>query len=222
MQNGLLDESRFGIYFGKELNQTSAKPKGLLTVGGSHEDKYVDGDLIRIPLRNESEYQLWRITFSSITGKTEGGSNKSTKSTHYLGTDGRAVLDTGAGTLQLPTNIISDVYDSIGFNYTAILKGQHIPLCSEFNSSWSVTFQFGNETGDPALTLTGDQLARPGFANRNDACWPPFDDSGVNDFALMGVPFVSQFYTVWDFGSTSVADYNPYVGFGKLKSSYKP
>ncbi|KAB8239090.1 pepsin-like aspartic protease [Aspergillus alliaceus] len=215
MQQGLLDEPRFGIYYGKEYQNTGANPEGILTIGSSKEEQYVDGELTWIPLRPEIEYQVWRATLSSIIGSSDSGKKQACNN---IGDSGRVVFDTGAGSFEVPSNIIGDVYASIGMNWTAIINGKHIPLCSEFNSTWSVTFNFGEAETDPKLTLTGDQLARPGFADRKDACFPPFDDSGRDGFGLFGTPFLHQFYSVWDFGATEVSNYHPRVGFGKLKA----
>lgn len=218
MQQGHLDKPRFAIYYGKEFENTSTNPEGVFTIGGSKEEQYVDGDLTYVPLAQEKEYQVWRATLSSITGSSNAGKKQATSK--FGG--GRAVFDTGAGALQVPSNAISEIYASIGMNWTAISQGRYIPMCSDFNSSWSVTFNFGDAETDPKLTLTGDQLAQPGFADRKDACNPPFDDSGSEDFALLGTPLLQQFYTVWDFGATEVTDYHPRVGFGKLKEGVRP
>ncbi|PLB48588.1 acid protease [Aspergillus steynii IBT 23096] len=221
MQNDLLDEPRFAVYYGTNFDTTGSDPAGVLTLGGSHEDRYVDGELTYVPLQQEAEFQVWRTKLSSITGtgKTAGQSSRSTTSS--LGDYGRAVFDTGSGYFQVPTNIIDDLYESIGMNWTAILNG-HIPLCTEFNSSWSVTLNFGESETDPKVTMTGEQLARPGFAHRDDACYPPFDDSEVVDLALIGTPLLHQFYTVFDFGANEVANYSPRIGFGNLKEELRP
>jgi hypothetical protein len=216
LQQGHLDETRFGIYYGKEFQNTRANPEGVLTIGASREEQYAEGDLTYVPLRPEIEYQVWRATLSSVTGTSNAGEKQATSK---LGDSGRVVFDTGAGSLQVPSNLIGDIYASIGMNWTAIIDAGYVPMCSEFNSSWSVTFNFGESEHDPKLTLTGDQLARPGFADNKDACFPPFDDSGSEDFGLFGTPLLHQFYTVWDFGAADVANYQPRIGFGKLKAN---
>ncbi len=63
LEDGLLDKPRFAIYYGKELNDTGAGPgEGVITIGASEEDKYVDGELTWIePLQQfNGQYQLWR------------------------------------------------------------------------------------------------------------------------------------------------------------------
>ncbi|KAK7409656.1 hypothetical protein QQX98_008171 [Neonectria punicea] len=136
---------------------------------------------------------------------------------------GNVVFDTGAGSITLPDEENLKVYESIGMNYTAILEGDHIPLCTEFNSSWSFSFSFGDYRDPQVVTLRGDQLRRPGFAYRDDACWPPFEGGGTPRFTLIGTPFLKNFYTVWDYGSeateTDVSQFEPKLSFGKLKST---
>ncbi|GAB1218070.1 hypothetical protein ATERTT37_007316 [Aspergillus terreus] len=222
MQKDLLDEPRFAIYYGTEFNTTSSDPAGVFTIGGSHEDRYTDGELTYVPLRQEAEFQVWRTNLSSITGTGKLAGQKSRSTTSQLGEYGRAVFDTGSGYFEVPPNVIDDLYESIGMNWTAIRHGDHIPLCSEFNSSWSVTLNFGESETDSKVTMTGEQLARPGFAYRDDACYPPFDDSGVEDLALIGTPMLHQFYTVFDFGAKEVANYSPRIGFGNLKDDFRP
>jgi saccharopepsin len=221
MQHGLIDEPRFGIYYGKNFDNTSLNPEGVLTIGGSKEDLYVDGPVTYIPLRVESEYQVWRTPLRSISGTKAAASSPIIKT--FQIPDGRAVFDTGAGGMQIPTDQIYDLYESIGFNYTALLNG-YIPPCTDFNSSWSVTFNFGTDDSadSPRITLSGDELARPGFANSELACFPPFEDTPTAGFALLGTPFLHRFYSIWDFGDNSVANYQPRVGFGKLKVEYRP
>ncbi|KAI9041816.1 pepsin-like aspartic protease [Aspergillus affinis] len=222
MQKGLLDEPRFAIYYGTEFETTGSDPAGVLTIGGSHEDRYVDGELTYVPLQQEAEFQVWRTKLSSISGTGKTAGQKSQSATSHLGDYGRAVFDTGSGYFQVPSNIIDDLYDSIGMNWTAIKDGKHIPLCAEFTSDWSVTLNFGKSETDPKVTMTGEQLARPGFAHRDDACFPPFDDSEVVDLALIGTPLLHQFYTVFDFGANEVANYSPRIGFGNLKEELRP
>ncbi|KAI5925802.1 pepsinogen c [Camillea tinctor] len=219
IQAGLLDKPRFSLYYGKEFNDTNGVPgEGVLTFGASEEEKYVDGDLAWFPVQIISgEYQLWRSTMRGTTGKLGDKETETTAEYSWV------VFDTGAGGMSVPPGKIDSIYESFGMNFSAILNGDHIPLCSEFNSTWSVTFTIGDsdETAQN-ITLTGDQLARPGFAYRDDACFPPFDDSGVDGFYLFGTPFLHQLYSVYDFGSEYVAGYLPRIGLGQLKPEYKP
>ncbi|KAM5349927.1 hypothetical protein ACJ41O_006432 [Fusarium nematophilum] len=208
-----LDMPRFGIYY----DQSGGK-NGLLTLGGSKESKYVDGKLTKVPIvAQNGVYDVWASIINSATGTTTKNGKKVKAETSF--NHGRVVFDTGAGRISLAKGAIEGVYESIGMNWTAIWNGEHIPRCSEFNSSWSVSFSFGDGgKGQPAeVTLTGDQLAVPGFANQEDACWPPFDESDSEDFSLIGKALLSHFYTVWDFGSKVESKYKPTLGFGKLK-----
>ncbi|KAI0477485.1 pepsinogen c [Xylariaceae sp. FL0804] len=236
MQSGLLDQPRFGLYYGREFNDTGGAPgAGVLTLGGSAEGTYAeaDADLAWAPLeRLYGEYEVWRSPLRTVTSRTGLGQGDNTTMTamtttplYFSGAWG--VFDTGAGSITVPPLEVDAIYRSIGMNWTAILNGDHVPLCSEFNSSWSVSFAFGSDDDDSAgadttVTVRGDQLARPGFAYRDDACYPPFDGGDTNGFFLFGTPLLNQFYTVWDFGSDDVADYSPRVGFGQLREEYRP
>ena len=221
MANKVVDEPRFGIYYARdEVESTGGVPgKGLLTLGASREDKYVDGELTTVPLlQRNGGYDVWRtVLFSATGGKTACNGTKIESKTDMSWSD--VVFDTGASSVSLPPDQIESVYASIGMNWTAIINGQHIPLCSEFTDKWSITFEIGFYGESKNLTLTGDQLALPGFANRDDACWPPFDDSGSYGFSLIGTRLLRNFYTVWDYGSfpTENPYYQPTLSFGKLK-----
>ncbi|KAI1504979.1 pepsinogen c [Biscogniauxia marginata] len=218
IQQKLLDSPRFSLYYGKEFKDTGgAAGEGVLTIGGSKEAKYVDGDMTWVPLQNSGEYQLWRSTIRAVTGTVQGEDSVTKAENSW------AIFDTGSGYISVPPGSIDAIYQSIGMNYSAIYWGDHIPLCSEFNSSWSVSFTYGESDVDSqTVTLTGDQLAKPGFAYRDDACFPPFDNSGVDGFYLIGKPMLHQLYTVFDFGGETVSDYQPRIGFGQLKSEFKP
>ncbi len=221
--DGLLDNPRFALYYGRELNDTGGAPgEGVLTIGASEEDKYVDGELTWIePLQQlDGQYQLWRTNMVSLF--SEGVSSNGSLGPIEFG-GAWAVFDTGAGGITIPDSLAVSVYESIGMNWTAIISGQHIPLCSEFTSDWSVSFQFGDYAHPATITLTGDQLARPGFADGSpDHCWPPFDTESTEGLFLFGTPYLQQLYSVFDFGARELAAYNPRIGFGHLKKQFKP
>ncbi|CVK98742.1 related to aspartic proteinase, pepstatin-sensitive [Fusarium proliferatum] len=214
-----VDEPRFGIYYSKEDgDDTKGKPgKGLLTLGGSKEEEYVKGDLIEIPINtNLNDYDVWRSVLHSTTASRKGKNCSQTRS--KVDIDVSVVFDTGASGITVPESKIEDIYESIGMNWTAILNGEHIPLCSEFTKDWSVAFKVGYYGESKFLNVTGDQLALPGFANRDDACWPPID-SGAEGFALLGARFLKNFYTIWDYGKfpEEAGFINPTLSFGYLK-----
>ncbi|KAF5670707.1 hypothetical protein FCIRC_8873 [Fusarium circinatum] len=213
-----VDEPRFGIYYSEEDgDDTNGKPgKGLLTLGGSKEKEYVKGDLIEIPINTNNDFDLWRSILHSTTGSRKGKNCSATKSKVDL--DVSVVFDTGASGITVPESKIEEIYESIGMNWTAILSGKHIPLCSEFTKDWSVAFEVGYYGESKFLNITGDQLALPGFANRDDACWPPMD-SGDEGLALLGARFLKNFYTVWDYGKfpAEAGFIKPTLSFGYLK-----
>lgn len=240
MWDGLLDAPRFAIYYGTELNDTGGAPgDGVITVGGSREDTFVDASdadegLTWVPLvlqEGEPEYQVWRTKLVSMTATKEGGNGTATATATVAAKDttldfenSYAVFDTGAGSMTVPESQVDAMYEAIGlWSYRDILENGVVPLCSEFNSSWSVSLSFQGDASDASvvrtLTLTGEQLARPGFAGgREDACWPPFEGGNGDGFFLLGTPILEKFYTIWDFGAVAVEDYKPQIGFGKLKA----
>ncbi|KAI0206829.1 pepsinogen c [Astrocystis sublimbata] len=231
MEGGLLDEPKFAIYYGKEFNFTE-DGEGVLTLGGSKEDQYVEGEMTWLPVRkdqvaNGTAYQLWRSTLRQVSGRRDGsaddGGQSFNGSVEFAAGKANGVFDTGAGTVSLPTQAVSDVYKSIGWDYEALLNGDFLPLCTDFNSTWSVTFTFSDDDVNFFnMSVSGDQLARNGFAGRDDACVPPFDDSESEGLALIGQSFIRRFYTVFDYGATNVEDFKPRIGFGQLKKEYQP
>ncbi|KAM0198458.1 hypothetical protein ACHAPI_003981 [Fusarium lateritium] len=225
MAEKLMDEPRFGIYYSRaDGDDTDGPGKGVLTLGGSREDKYVEGDLITIDIGtgNGGEYDVWRSALHTVAGSYKPGNSTESKKTDFPMYGINIVFDTGASSIALPPDEIEDMYQSIGMNWTAILAGDHIPLCSEFTDDWSLTLQVGFYGEEKNLTVTGDQLALPGFANRDDACWPPFDDSGATGFALIGTRLLKNFYTVWDYSAFPGEGVYmaPKLSFGKLKAGY--
>ena len=229
LAEGMLAAPRFGLYYGTELYDTAGRAgEGVLTLGASHEDRYVDGDMTWVPVvkgGDPAEYQLWRGSIVGFEGSHTGGDGRPV-------TDGReypewveatGVFDTGAGSISVPELDARLMYTSIGWDLDKILRHEHIPLCTEFNSSWSMTFTFeGDRPGDLRnLTLTGDMLASPGYANRDDACTPPFAPGNPDGFFLFGTPLLCPMYTVFDFGGRKEDDLKPRVGFGHLKKEFQ-
>ncbi|KAK8111701.1 uncharacterized protein PG998_008158 [Apiospora kogelbergensis] len=230
IEDGLLDQPRFGLYYGKEFEYTGDGPgEGIMTIGGSKEDKYVDGDMTWLPVRkdlNGTVYQLWRSTLRKFVGSRrvdDGGQPSINGTLEWEAGQANGVFDTGAGTISVPPGRIDAMYKSIGWNYNALIDGRYIPLCTDFNTTWSVTFTFSDDgVSFYDVSITGDRLARNGFAGREDACVPPFEASESEGLVLFGQSFMRQFYTVYDFGDTKVENYKPLIGFGELKAEFRP
>jgi saccharopepsin len=49
---------------------------------------------------------------------------------------------------------------------------------------------------------------------------PPIDPSGSVGFALIGTTLLHRYYSVFDFGGDKVEEYQPRIGFGRLKKEY--
>lgn len=232
IKQGLLDEPRFGIYYGKEFDTTpddAGADRGVITIGGSEEEKYVEGDMNWLPVRKdyvdgESKYQLWRSAVRSLTGsRNDESSGAQVASGYYQFETTNAVFDTGAGTFSVPPSSIEAMYRAIGWpSFQSMLKGEFIPLCTDFNSSWSVTLTFEDGPQRYNLSISGDQLGGiSGFANREDACYPPFDPSEAEGLFIFGGQFLRKVYSVFDFGGEEVGEYKARVGFGQLKKEYQ-
>ncbi|PNP44154.1 hypothetical protein TGAMA5MH_04441 [Trichoderma gamsii] len=227
MQDRQVDFPRFGLYYGTEFNDTHGHPgKGVLTLGDSHERKYVDGDVAWVPGKKDSGvYELWRSNLKTFYGerKDNNGNIQNNGSLQYDLGAANGVFDTGAGLIYVPDATIDAVYDSIGWNYTALLHGDYLPSCTDMNSTWSVTFTFESDEGSDFtnITLTGDQLKIPGFAYQTDKCNPPFSTSGSPHLFLLGQLYLRNFYSIFDFGGLKVEDYNVRIGFGNLKKEWR-
>lgn len=230
-----LDAPRFALFYGSNL--TDGTHDGVLTIGGSHEDTYVDGDVVYAPLRAESPYELWRGALRSVSVLVARGDN-STVTIHNgqlpttndaAGTwpkanvtwpmygAGTAVFDTGAGRISLPTQMIEAFYFNLGWNMTKLMNGEERMECEHLNSTWalSLTLGEGAEEDDVTFSIRGDEFVRDG-----EQCMPPVDDSDVSGFALIGADFLRRHYSIFDFGGSRVEAYEPKIGFGRLKSEY--
>ncbi|EOA80679.1 hypothetical protein ACJQWK_09882 [Exserohilum turcicum] len=239
MWDGKLDKPRFSVYYGNHLDKQNSG--GLLTIGGSHEDKYVDGEVVYTPLTKTDTYELWACPLRSVNvlvaqNATSPNSTVETRvgklPTTALATGtypeanvtwpmfgtGRAVFDTGAGRVSVPKEIAGAIYYNLGWDMDKLLSGEQRFTCEAMNASWAITFTFGE--GDPAddvsFSLRGDEFLDP----EDPYCQPPLDDSTEYGFALIGTTFLQRYFSVFDFGADKVENYKPRVGFGKLKDEY--
>lgn len=231
-----LDAPRFALFYGTNLNDDGDQ-NGVLSIGSSHEDVYVDGEVAYVPLRYETPYQLWRAALRSVNVLVARGENSTVtvnngqlpttddaagtypkaNTTWPLWGAGTAVFDTGAGRVSVPDSIIDAIYFNLGWNVTKLMNGEERMGCEHMNSSWALSFTLGEgaEEDDVTFTMRGDEFVRPG-----DQCMPPIDNSGGSSFALIGAAFLRRHYSVFDFGATKVEDYQPKIGFGRLKPEY--
>ncbi|KAF1918640.1 aspartic peptidase domain-containing protein [Ampelomyces quisqualis] len=239
LQQSALDSPRFGLFYGTNLRDTGPQ-NGVLTLGSSHENKYVDGETIYTPLRKEDPYQLWRAPLRSVnvlvaqrpnlpnstvqiingklptTSLTPGTFPRANTTWPMFGA-GRAVFDTGAGRLSLPDEIIGAVYFNLGWNLTKLYSGEERMTCAHLNASWAITLTLGEaeQANDVSFSLRGDEFTIPG-----DQCMLPVDASGATGFALVGAAFLRRVYSVWDFGAHNADGYEPRIGFGRLKPEW--
>jgi saccharopepsin len=240
IEDGKLEKPRFGLYYGKNLGDNGTQD-GVLSIGDSYEDKYVDGKVVCAPLiKNNGVFDLWRLSLKGVNllvakdptnpNSTVELDNGNLPTTHLAsGTypwanvtwstygQGNAIFDTGAGRLSVPDDMIESMYFNLGWNYQMLLKGEQRFTCAGMNASWAVSLVLGTENPeeDVVVSIRGDE-----FLGLDPQCQPPFDPSGQISFALVGGAFLQRFYTVWDFGADKVAEYKPRLGFGRLKKEY--
>lgn len=206
-----LDLPRFGIFYDPRGNGTVGTDAHLI-IGNSKENDHDVGDLVTVPIipRDEGDpYEVWRADFHSLS--TSMGSDTQAAESTIPFNPSHVVFDTGGGHITFPEDKIDAVYESMGLNWTQLLNGERVLQCNEFNSSWSVSFTFGKEDALKTVTLTGDQLARPGFPAGPEACWPPFESGEIT---LLGKPFLQQFYSIWDFGAKELSKFSPTLSLG--------
>jgi saccharopepsin len=237
--DGQLDAPRFGLFYGTNFKDDGAQD-GVLTIGGSHEEKYVDGEIVYTPLRKEDPYQLWRAPLRSVnmlvarnpndpnstvevhngrlpTTAVPEGTFPDANVTWSMFGSGAAVFDTGAGSLSLPEETIDGLFYNLGWNVTKLISHEEVFECKHMNASWAVTITLGDGApeDDVSFSVRGDEFLEPG-----KQCMPPFQGSGQSNFALIGTPFLQRHYSVFDFGADKVEDYQPRIGFGRLKKEY--
>lgn len=232
-----LKDPRFGLFYGTNLKDAGVQD-GVLTIGGSHEATYAEGNVAYVPLRKEDSYQLWRAPLRSVNVLATREPNSTVIVNHgHLPTTtdpkdvypksnttwptwgiGRAVFDTGAGRISVGSDIIDAVYFNLGWNVSKLLTGQEQFECRHLNASWALSFTFGeaaDEANDVTLTVRGDEFVKPG-----EQCMPPIDNSGSPGFALLGTAFLRRYYSIFNFGGNRVENYRPQVGFAKLKREF--
>ncbi|CAE6404515.1 unnamed protein product [Rhizoctonia solani] len=215
-----IPDHRTGIYLGNAsttASNTSPPTNGIVTFGGSDEEKYGSEPLKWVdvlPAPAGDEYEIWRVPVGAA--KTSRNGNLTTLN---IQPGASAIFDTGAGLISAPESIIEELYNSLGFNYTAITEGYR-PLCSDvigYNASLTLTF------GEIEVTVTTADLARPGYTE-DQYCFPPFNPWD-SDRWILGKAFLQSFYSVWDLGGwkvSGVADVKPRLGLSYLKDEYQP
>ena len=194
MQDGLLDAPCFSLFYGTNLTDDGPQD-GVLTIGGTHDEKYVDGEMVYTPLRKDDEYQLWRAPLRSIsllvaedpsgpnstveihngrfpTTNLSPGASPAANWTWGTYGVGSAVFDTGAGRLSIPQEDIYAFYSFLGWNYTKLTNQEERFECKHLNASWAVTMTFGDADpeDDVSFSMRGDEFIYPG-----DECMPPVD-----------------------------------------------
>jgi hypothetical protein len=215
-----IPDHRTGIYLGNVRTTTSnpsPETNGIVTFGASEEEKYGSEPLKWVdvlPAPSGDQYEIWRVPVGAAKTSRNGS-----VTTLNIQPGSSAIFDTGAGLISAPESIAEELYNSLGYNYTAITQGYR-PLCSEvvaYNSSLTLTF------GEIEVTVTTADLARPGYTE-DQYCFPPFNPWD-SDRWILGTAFLQSFYSVWDLGGwdvSSVASAKPRLGLSYLKEEYQP
>lgn len=125
----------------------------------------------------------------------------------------------GSALIELPESQIDAAYNMTPWTYAQLMTGYR-PLCSDFNSTWSISFSFGPANAFKTFTVTGDQLATPGYVD-DEHCFPPFN-SWSSDNVILGAQWMGNFYSIFDFGSFEPSEYDLRVGFAPLREEYRP
>ncbi|KEP46817.1 aspartyl protease [Rhizoctonia solani 123E] len=218
-----LPDHRIGIYLGNVKHtdlHPSPQTNGIVTFGGSHEDKYGAEPLkwINVLPAYSGQYTYWHVPINGVktSRHTSTGPNEANFPSQ---TGGAAIFDTGSQQISVPRSIIADLSSALGYNYTAVSMGYR-PLCSEvatYNASLTLTF------GDVEITVTSNDLSKPGYT-ADEYCWPPFEPWDSPNW-LIGKRFLCSFYSVWDLGGWNVSkagDGQPRTGLSYLKEGYQP
>ncbi|KAH7322316.1 aspartic peptidase domain-containing protein [Rhizoctonia solani] len=219
-----LPAHRIGIYLGNAPETTSnpsPQTNGVVTFGGSEEDKYGAESLKWtdiLPARSFQLYSHWIVPINGIktTRHSATGRNKTTFPSQ---TGAVAIFDTGAAHISVPQSIIEEIFNTLGFNYTLISQGYRPPCSEVAKDNASLTLILG----DVEITVTTNDLSNPGYT-ADEYCWPPFIPWDSSDW-LVGKVFLKSFYSVWDLGGwnvSEVGDGNPRIGFSYLKEEYQP
>jgi saccharopepsin len=138
--NEALDAPGSGLFYGTDQNDNGTQD-GVLTIGGSHEEKYANGDVVFTSLMKDEEYQLWRAPLCSVnvlvarkpsdsnstvelhngrlptTALPAGSYPHTNKIWPYRGS-GSAVFDPDVGRISFPDDIVDAMYFNLGWNLT--------------------------------------------------------------------------------------------------------
>lgn len=199
--------------WGKQTDQyaLSGSKMGSILFGGVDVQKYV-GDMMSLnvtPADGTDIYDHFRIPLTSVEATSPSGSDALTTEEYPV----PVVLDSGTTLSSLPVNLVEQMWEEVGAEFSDTLQQPLIP-CYRRNSPGNFTFGFGGPDG-PKITVPMDELILdikfgdpPEFPDGSryegqDACM-----FGIHDFGgppyILGGTFLRSAYVVFDIVNNQV------------------
>ncbi|KAI1361817.1 aspartic peptidase domain-containing protein [Xylaria arbuscula] len=192
------------------LNDLDAS-KGNILFGGIDTEKYT-GDLVRVNVDEDARAQnftSFQVRLTSLEAHSSSGDDALTSASFPI----PVVLDSGTTFSYLPTDIVTEIWQEVGAEYTVVSSdGSAVPLLPcDFGSSGNYfSFGFGGE-GGPVIKVGMDELVIPvqgkftsGQYKGLDAC-----QFGIQNFTsdpyLLGDTFLRSAYVVYDLENNEIA-----------------
>lgn len=184
---------------------------GSILFGGVDFKKY-DGDMMTLNVTKAEDsdiYDHFRIPLTSVEATSPSGSDTLQAEDFPI----QVVLDSGTTLSALPADLVDQIWEEAGVEFSSILKQPLIP-CYRRESPGSFTFGFGGPDG-PKVTVPMDELVLdiklgepPAFPDDSryegqDACL-----FGIQDFDrppyILGGTFLRSAYVVFDIANNQV------------------
>lgn len=184
---------------------------GSILFGGVDIKKYV-GDMMTLNVTQAEDsgiYDHFRIPLTSVEATSPSGSDTLTTEDYPV----QVVLDSGTTLSSLPTDLVKQIWEEAGAEFSSVLKRPLIP-CYRKESPGKFTFGFGGPDG-PKVTVPMDELVLdiklgepPAFPDDSryegqDACLFGIQDFGRPPYILGGT-FLRSAYVVFDIANNQV------------------
>lgn len=112
------------------------------------------------------------------------------------------VVDTGSGSASIPKQIWLELFRDLKFEVDPINNDVYVN-CKKAKDFPSFTMEFG--TGN-SITIAGKDLLLPNDECKCSLVFSPKNNDESNTIVL-GAPFLAQFFTVYDYTSSSINFY---------------
>lgn len=184
---------------------------GSILFGGVDVKKYV-GDMMTLDViksEEKDEYDHFRIPLTSVEASSPSGSDTLTTKDFPV----PVVLDSGTTLSSLPEDLVDQMWEEAGAEYSSVLRQALIP-CYRRDSPGSFEFGFGGPDG-PKVTVPMDELV----LDIKDGEAPAFPDGsryeghnaclfGIQHFGgppyILGGTFLRSAYVVFDIANNQV------------------